>query len=132
MPEWDRPETGRTTLTAIHRRLRDLLTRAGFWVQDELQVGKYRIDCYLQEVHLGFEADGRLHHTRTAKMRDRARDEWILDNSGIIIMRLTDRDLTTESDRERSYARILSFIERHGETSEERRQVAIDNLGGVR
>lgn len=132
MPEWDRPQTARTTLTEPHRRLKALIERAGFWVQDELSVGKYSVDCYVHELHLGFEADGGTHRGRSSSRKDAARDLWILENAGIPLLRVTDVELGTEASREAAYAKVLAFIDEHAETVEARRQVAIDTLGGVR
>lgn len=88
MPEWDR-EKQATTLTTPHKRLHSLLRVMGFEVEDEVRVGKYSLDCYVREVHCGFECDGKRYHAGIAKgKRDRSRDEWIFNNAGIPIMRI--------------------------------------------
>jgi very-short-patch-repair endonuclease len=94
MPQLDGQERG-TTGTSGHRALHRFLVEAmGFVVEDEHPAGRYSIDCYAEEVHAGFEYDGRDFHASTAqRRRDAERDAWILGELGIPIMRFTDADL---------------------------------------
>jgi very-short-patch-repair endonuclease len=106
MPQWDRPVED-TTGTRGHRALHDAIVAVGFDVEDEHAVGRYSIDCYVREAHLGFEFDGPKHGWRSAKKRDSERDLWIRENGGIPIMRVTDRDVSRRSELA---GRIRQFI----------------------
>ena len=76
-------------MTKPHQRLASLLRIMGFDVENEFKVGRYRLDIYVRELHLGFECDGKRYHAGVAKSkRDKARDEWILEHAGIHIMRI--------------------------------------------
>ena len=94
MPQFDsepRATTGTRGHAALHRFLVD---RMGFIVEDEHRVGVFSIDCYVPEVHAGFEYDGKDFHASTKnRVRDVARDNWILGTAGIPIMRVIDADL---------------------------------------
>lgn len=98
-------------MTALHRTLHQTLWRMGFEVTDEWEVGRYSIDCYVPELGLGFEADGKLwHRTKAQQRRDRERDTWILDNAGIHILRVSEAIL---GDRVACEQLIETFIEEH-------------------
>ena len=78
--------------TSLERRLWALL--ADFpTVETQRRFGRYRVDAYLPEYRLAFEADGhRWHRDKAgAPERDAARDAWILENHGVIVVRL-DQD----------------------------------------
>ena len=75
-----------TELTAPHRELIGIIQEIGLQVIAEYPVGKYKLDCYLPEYHVGIEADGPSH----SKSRDRRRANEIDDNYGIPVMHLAD------------------------------------------
>lgn len=118
MPEWTRSSTP-TTLTVIHKNLHATLWGLGFDVEDEYHVGPYSLDCYLEELHLGFEADGQKYH-KAAK--DAVRDAWILENSGIPILRIKDYDLKRSNDPE-TVKMIEAFIDEYGVDVKERKRL---------
>ena len=120
MPEWNRP-AGRTSDTAIQRALHAILVDLGFDVEDEVAVGTYSLDCYVRELHVGFEADGPLHLGRAQRRHDEDRDTWIHVHAGIPVMRVSGPSLR---DQDATRERIIDFLEDFRFTAEERRGVA--------
>ncbi len=110
-----------TTGTLPHRQLHDLLVDLGFDVEDEYAVGRFSLDCYVAELHLGFEADGRMWHGGVQRRRDEARDREIETTYGIPVLRMKDYMLNRSVEAE---ARLDQFIDEHADTSEQRRQIA--------
>ena len=110
-----------TTGTVPHRQLHDLLVDLGFDVEDEKSCSPYSLDCYVSELHLGFEADGDLYHSGQRKRRrDADRDRVILDDYGIPVLRLRDKELGGPAVREI----VQGFIDEHAWSSETRRLIA--------
>ncbi len=115
-------ESQPTTGTLPHRQLHDLLGELGFDVEDELSVPPYSLDCYVRELHLGFEADGALYHSgQRTRQRDAGRDRDILVQYGIEVLRLGESLLASGQD---VLPIIEEFIEEHAESAETRRLVA--------
>ncbi len=98
MPEWTR-ETAQTSGTRPQEWLRDLLEGVGYYVEDERQFGPYLIDCYVSELHAGFEADGELfHRTKGQRARDAERDHWLLTEAGVPVFRASAASLDPSGD----------------------------------
>lgn len=93
----------------------------GFDVEDEYVVGIFALDCYVAELHLGFEADGSMWHSGTQRRRDVTRDREIEATYGIPVLRMKDFTLRHPAEAE---ARIDTFIDEHADTSEQRRSIA--------
>lgn len=111
-----------TALTGPHRLLRALLRTMGFNTLDEYPVGKYRLDCYVQDLHMGFECDGKRIHAGTRKQqKDHNRDEWIFENAGIPILRIQS-DALQFTLWDKLTPQILEFMEEYGDDIEERRE----------
>lgn len=90
---------------------------------DEQQVGKYSIDCFVEECWLGFEADGRRTHAGKKKReRDAARDAWILEHAGIPILRIPNKKLEKLATRPLTQEEIMVFVEEWNDSAEDRRQ----------
>ena len=90
-------------------------------MEDEKSVPPYSLDCYVAELHLGFEADGGIYHSGPRKRaKDRERDWDILNQYGIHVLRLTDRELVSSM----ATTIIQQFIDENAESAETRRQVA--------
>lgn len=106
-----------TSGTVPHVRLHDLLLWQGFDVEDEVQAGPYRLDCYVRELHLGFEADGP-HHGGLTRNRDAARDGWIWENLGIPVLRVAADELRLRDGP--AVDSVRRFIEEHRWTVAER------------
>ena len=103
---------------ALHRFLVDV---AGFIVEDEYPAGPYSIDCYAEEVHAGFEYDGKdFHDTTKRRRRDSERDEWILEELGIPIMRVKDADLL-RGNQEALFCLLQEWVDSHGNITERRK-----------
>lgn len=128
MTSIDGREPTPTTMTKPHQRMHSLLRTMGFDVEDEVRVGRYSLDCYVREVHCGFECDGKRYHAGIAKgKRDRERDEWIFDNAGIPILRI-QADALQWRMWEELKPQIEEFIERYASTLSSRRRKG-DTLG---
>lgn len=129
MSELNRDPTP-TTQTKIHKRLHDTIWLMGFDVEDETAVGKYSLDCYVRELHCGFEADGHNYHRgKRQRSRDAARDSWILANAGIPILRVPDTMLSS-AHNPALIEDINQFINKYADSAELRRAVS-DAIGGV-
>ena len=107
-----------TALTKPHLEVHSLLVDLGFLVADEFKVGRYTLDMYIKEVHLGFEFDGPLHEMPKQQRHDKLRDYWLLHEAGIPIFRV---DATLLKNKNQLKIDLLDFIETHSLTSEERR-----------
>lgn len=119
MPAWDR-ERQATTLTKPHKLLHSLLRTMGFEVEDEVQVGRYSLDCFVREVWCGFECDGKRYHAGIAKgKKDRERDRWVYEQAGIPILRI-QADALQWRLWEDLKPQITEFIERYAEDWTER------------
>ncbi len=105
--------------TAPQRRLHIMLEDMGFYVEDEVAVAQYYLDCYVRELHLGFEADGPT-HAGLRVVRDRRRDDEIMSLYRIPVLRVPATELRNVYCPE-AIARIEAFIEEWGESAEPRR-----------
>lgn len=128
---WNR-EKPATELTGPHRLLhaflRDKRVGMGFEVEDEVPVGKYRLDCFVRDIWMGFECDGkRIHAGIVKQQKDEARDAWISENAGIPIMRIQS-DALQFTQWEKLKPIVLAFCEEHGDTIKERMKIG-ENLG---
>ena len=120
MPTWDR-ERQETKLTKPHRLMHSLLVTMGFDVEDEVEVGRYRMDCLVREVWCGFECDGKRVHAGVKKQqKDRARDIWIYEHAGIPIMRI-QADALQWQLWEHMKPMITEFIDEYAPTIATRR-----------
>lgn len=69
-----------------------LLRGAGFIIKREKRFGRYRVDAYLPERHLAFEADGKYWHSQQRE-HDARRDAELLERFGLPVVRLTEQEL---------------------------------------
>ena len=92
-------------MTGCHKKLHEMLSSLGFQVRDNAEYGPYKIDCYCNELYLGFEADGTPYHK--FKKKDLKRDQTIFDAFGIKILRLSDKEI---SKTEQAKNKIMEFI----------------------
>ena len=128
MPEWTRDPVS-STGSRIHVRLHDTLVDLGYYVEDEATVGRYSLDCYVRELHLGFEADGLIYHkTKRQLEQNTKRDAWILVNAGIPILRIPESRLKTASNPELLEC-IELFTNLYVSDIDVRRQIA-EAIGG--
>lgn len=113
----------------LHAFLRDSRVGMGFRVEDEVEVGKYRLDCFVRELWIGFECDGkRIHAGVTKQKKDEARDAWVSENAGIPIMRI-QADALQFTQWEKLKPIVLAFVEEHADTVEERKAIGKDLVG---
>ncbi len=113
-----------TTLTAGHRQLHRLLAdHFGLEVEDEWPAGRFWIDCYSSEIHMGFEFDGEDFHASVGqRRRDAERDAEILEEHGVPIFRVTAEDLKVRS-RADLIQRIETFMDQYGDDIRDRRLI---------
>lgn len=105
-----------TTLTTPHKRLIRIVNELELEHREEEQFGKYFIDVYLPEFHIGLEADGPRH----LRNYDNKRDKELMKEHFLPVMRIKDVEMGTSSKRENVKTDIISFIEKWAETSRER------------
>jgi len=94
-------------ITKCHQKLHDILNDMGFTVIDNAEFDLYRIDCFVDEINTGFEADGVGYHW---KKRDAKRDEYLLNKFGVKIFRVSDKDLTTKAKIDKVRKDIMEFV----------------------
>ena len=99
------------------RKLSRFLEQLGFYVDQEVAVGEYSIDCYIEELHCGFELDSK--YTHISRKRDKARDKWIYENYSIPICRIDESEL---KDTDALTKKVLDFIEKWSQNVKERRR----------
>jgi len=113
-----------TSLTGLHKNLRALIQDMGLEVEDEVQVGRYRVDCYVREVHGVVEADGTPWHSGPAKRKkQRERDAWLLSHAGLHVLHIEPRDIRNREAREVTRKLIELWIEHHAHDYEHRKQI---------
>ncbi len=83
--------------TELEARLWKFLVEAGYAIELEKQFGRYRVDVYLPDYHLAFEADGSYHHSRPGRPEyDSRRDALLLKIFGLPVVRIEERELVNE------------------------------------
>lgn len=97
--------------TKIHQALINILSSMGHTVRIESPFGPYFIDCYIKELHLGFEADGKPFHS---KMKDRKRDSDLLDNYGLRILHISEDYLKSKKGKDVAREMIEEFVGEYG------------------
>jgi len=75
-----------------------LIEREEYGIEYNVRFGKYVVDIYIPEFHLGVEVDSPYH---TFKTRDKKRDEYLLEECFLPICRVNN--LTTALDNIRSF-----------------------------
>lgn len=114
------PSRPPTTETLPHRQLHGLLVELGFIVEDERRFGRYSVDCYVAELHLAFEADGEDFHRGRARARDNDRDMWLMERAGLPVLRLADRELSSDKARQQAAWKVRDFVDLHAGSLAER------------
>lgn len=103
-------KAGRSLRTgnSLHLAVRDIIRDIGFIYDEEYGVPrtKFFLDFYLPEFHVGVEADGPVH--KYNKRRDQDRDFIILAESGILVFRISQGDMTR---REEVKANLTKFCD---------------------
>lgn len=84
-----KPETAIMGGTAIHRKLSRAVRACGFDVLEEEPMGKYRLDIYVPELHMAFEADGPYH----SEKHDTERDATLAEEYGLVTLRYSQATL---------------------------------------
>jgi len=97
-------------LTKCHARLSQILSDMGFTVYIESHFDPYYIDCYLRELHLGFEADGDIWHS---KIKDRKRDTYLLEEYDLPILRFSEKLLLAKKNEFIIKHQVMLFIEEY-------------------
>ena len=82
--------------TRPERILAEFLYDCGYEFVREQRFGRYRVDFYLPEYHLAFEADGEFWHGHNERFRPgyyQQRDGYLLEQFSLPVVRLTDREI---------------------------------------
>ena len=74
--------------TECHRRLVHTLMQLGYEVHEEEEFYPKRVDCYLPELHVAFEADGIPWHKSPTKDRDR--DDYLMATFALPVFRIPE------------------------------------------
>jgi very-short-patch-repair endonuclease len=83
----------------------------GHTVRIESPFPPYFVDCYIKELHLGFEADGKPFHN---PRKDRERDNELLHAYDLRVLHLTEDELKTKAGKDEARKKIEEFIEKYG------------------
>lgn len=79
--------------TTIEKILVSFLSDAGFTVRAQEPFGLFKVDAYLPEYRLAFEADGSYWHAKPEVMeRDKRKDAFLLER-GVPVIRFTEPEL---------------------------------------
>ena len=106
-----------TELTAPHRAMIFLIQELDLQVIAEYPAGKYTLDCYLPEFHVGIEVDGPGH----SKKRDNRRAIEIGTDYGIPVLHVAATDIV---EVESTKCAILEFLHIFEDDIAVRRDVA--------
>jgi very-short-patch-repair endonuclease len=93
------------TDTKPHLMLVNLLEELGYKVMKEAIFGQFFIDCYVPELHLGFEADGPFH----IKEKDNKRDAILLKKYFLPIGRFS-AEILMDEDKSKVKNKLQKFI----------------------
>lgn len=104
-----------------HKKAENILDQIGLNYESERSFPPYTVDIYLPEWHIGVEIDGPQHSAK----KDRKRDDYLLENYGLYLLRLKVKD---GIDRDRVESQVLSFIDKHYEDSSERKRTWLTAL----
>ena len=108
--------------TKLEKMLAEIIYDLGFDAEWQVKVGKYILDLYVREFHLGFEADGPQHLAAWHRRRDEERDHWLENTMGIPVFRASENDLENNPDLVEEY--IESFIELYADSVYHRKSLA--------
>lgn len=99
-----------------------MLAELGLQVRSQVPVGRYRLDVFVEEVWLAFEADGvRAHAGAVRKAKDEERDRWVYENAGIPVLRISEL-LLRRHCWEETKADLKAFVEVWGPSAPKRRE----------
>lgn len=85
------------TETKGHLELIRILNELGFEVVSEYRIGKYWIDCWVEELNIAFEYDGPSHGLR--KKTDAKRDLELIGNYGVRkVIRIKEKDFASTDE----------------------------------
>ena len=98
------------THTKGHKTLIEILSSLGFYVEDEAPFGPYSLDCYVRELNMAFEFDGKHHERPKQRAHDRKRDLYLMSTHGIPVFRVTQKDIQSKMAIEDLKKRILESI----------------------
>jgi very-short-patch-repair endonuclease len=88
------PPSSKKADTWLERQLEFFLRSAGFVVEMQVKFGRCRVDAYLPDYHLAFEADGEHWHGRPERREyDARRDAQLLKTYKLPTVRLTGSEI---------------------------------------
>lgn len=116
----DMKNTQETTLTGPHRELIAFLKGMGYRVEDERAFPPYSVDCYIEKLHMGFEADGPQH----MKKHDKTRDQILMRDYALPIIRMKSDELASSEVMYYFVEKVLDSA--WGNSAKSRRKYATD------
>ena len=103
-------------ISDAHLKAVKQLESRGIGVGIEAFFPPFSVDCYISEFHMGVEVDGPYH--KMHRKRDKERDKILREEYGLIIFRVSVRDVN--SKKSNWIDSFLTLAEQHLETVEER------------
>ena len=74
----------------------------------QYSVGDYILDFYCPKLHLAIELDGSPHYTIEGSISDLDRDEWLLNNHQIEVIRIENKEIFEQYEQIRAY--LLAIV----------------------
>lgn len=114
-------------MTRIEDQLERIARDLGFAIENEREFAPYRVDVYVPELHVAFEADGPMH----TKPRDAKRDAVLDEQYSLIVYRVPHQRFRNSDTRDAVAADILTRVDDWSRTAAERKINADErNPGG--
>lgn len=114
--------SGLEPATKPEKHLYGILVALGLSVEPEKEFPPYRVDCYVPELHVAFEADGPFH----ARRKDERRDSELLERYGLIVHRVSFKQLDRTWKRVNVRNAIADLALVWSDSVEERKSGAVD------
>lgn len=112
-------------LTKGHLEVHEIVVYCGFDVDDEVEFPPYTVDIYVPELHVAVEYDGPMHDGYGQKKKDRIRDQYLIEEYGLPVLRINHKDLGSVD----TVAHIYSWLEENGTEVDRRKQIALGFTG---
>lgn len=118
------PNSDNSARSTPHRKVEELLRELKLYFESEYSFQPYTVDIYIPEWHIAVEIDGPYH----TKHKDEARDNYLLDQFGLYVLRLPVKE---GLDKETVESRLFAFIDEHYNDSDTRRKTWLTHLSNV-
>lgn len=112
---------GEAQRSGPHRRVEGFLETMGLNYTSERYFPPYTVDIYMSEFHIALEIDGPFH----SPPKDRARDKYLRETYGLIIMRIDGKKYIKEDKTKQA---IIEFLENNTSDVDERMELCRTQL----